>query len=58
MIYGGYTWMTASGNEQQVEKAKGIIKNAVIGLIVVLAAYVVTAFIYWELGIYYSDNRM
>lgn len=58
MIYGGYTWMTARGNEQEIEKAKGLIKNAVIGLIIVLAAYAITAFIYWQLGIYYSDNRM
>ncbi|MCK4553697.1 hypothetical protein KAU19_01920, partial [Candidatus Parcubacteria bacterium] len=25
MIYGGYIWMTARGNEQEVEKAKNII---------------------------------
>lgn len=38
-IYGGYNWMTARGNEEQVEKAKKTITNAVIGLIIVLAAY-------------------
>ena len=42
MIYGGYIWMMARGNEQEVEKAKNIIKNALIGLIVVLAAYAIT----------------
>ena len=42
MIYGGYIWMMARGNEQEVEKAKNIIKNALMGLIVVLAAYVIT----------------
>lgn len=46
MIYGGYLWMTAAGNEQQVEKAKDIIKDAIIGLIVVLAAYAITYTIY------------
>ncbi len=45
MIYGGFTWMMARGNEQEVEKAKEIITNAVIGLIVVLAAYAITAYI-------------
>jgi len=45
MIYGGYTWMMARGNEQEVEKAKNIIKNALIGLIVVLAAYAITKLI-------------
>lgn len=38
-IYGGYTWMMARGNEEQVEKAKKTITNAVVGLIIVLAAY-------------------
>lgn len=44
MIYGGFTWMTARGNEQQITKAKGIIFNAMIGLVVVLAAYAITAY--------------
>lgn len=46
MIYGGYLWMTARGNEQQVEKAKNLIKDAIVGLIVVLAAYAITYTIY------------
>ncbi len=41
-IYGGYNWMTARGDEQKVEKAKQTITNAIIGLIVVLAAYVIS----------------
>ncbi len=45
MIYGGFTWMMARGNEQEVAKAKEIITNAVIGLIVVLSAYAITAYI-------------
>src|SRR5690554_2680154 len=36
IVYGGLTWMTASGNEKQVEKAKNLIVQAVIGLVVVL----------------------
>jgi len=45
IVYGGLTWMTASGNEKQVEKAKNLIVQAVIGLVVVLAAYAITKFI-------------
>jgi hypothetical protein len=44
MIYGGYQWLTARGNSSQVEKAQKIIKNGIIGLIVVAAAYTITAF--------------
>lgn len=42
MIYGGYKWMLARGNEQEVEAAKNTIRNAIIGLIVVLGAYAIT----------------
>ncbi len=45
MIYGGITWMTAGGNEQTEEKAKKIIEESIIGLIVVLAAYALSYFI-------------
>ncbi len=49
-IYGGYIWMMARGNEQEVEKAKNIIKNAIIGLVVVLAAYAISWYVINALG--------
>lgn len=45
IIYGGLIWMLAQGNEQQVSKARSLIVQAIIGLIIVLAAYAITAFI-------------
>jgi len=45
MIYAGYLWMMARGNEQDIEKAKNIIIYAVIGLVVVLAAYAIVKLI-------------
>lgn len=45
MIYAGLMWMTASGNEQTVDKAKSLIINAIIGLVIVLAAYGITTFV-------------
>ncbi len=45
IIYGGFLWMFARGNEQQVAKAKDLIISAVIGLIIVLAAYAITRYI-------------
>lgn len=44
-VYGGYIWMIARGDETQAKKAKDIIIMAVIGMAVVLAAYVLTNFI-------------
>jgi hypothetical protein len=48
IIYGGFLWMTAHGNEEQIKKARNIIVNATIGLAIVLAAYAITAFITTE----------
>lgn len=45
IIYGGYQWMTAAGNEDKVSKAKDTIKNGVIGVIIILAAYSITHFV-------------
>ncbi|TAK05130.1 hypothetical protein EPO33_04075 [Patescibacteria group bacterium] len=45
MVYGGYLWMNARGNEQQVDKAKSLITQAVLGLIIVLAGYAITYFV-------------
>lgn len=45
MIYGGYLWMTARGAEEQIGKAQKIIFGSVIGLVVIVAAYAITAFV-------------
>lgn len=45
IIYAGILWMTASGNEEQVTKAREIIQRAIIGLVLTLAAYGITIFV-------------
>ncbi|MFA5184543.1 MAG: hypothetical protein WC456_03380 [Patescibacteria group bacterium] len=45
MIYAGIKWMTANGNDQTVTEAKHMIINASIGIIIVFAAYAITAFL-------------
>lgn len=45
IIYAGFIWMLARGNEQEVEKAKKIIQNSMIGLVIVLSAYAITSFV-------------
>ena len=49
IIYGGFVWMTSGGNEIKVIKAKKVITNAVIGLIIVLSAYSITSFVFRSL---------
>jgi len=45
MIYAGFLWMTASGEEEKVKKAQKIIKNSIIGLIIVIGAYGISYFV-------------
>ena len=45
MIYGGFLWMTAAGNSEQVGKAISIMMQAGIGLAIVAAAYLITKFV-------------
>lgn len=45
MVYGGFLWMTAKGDEGQAAKAKDTITMAVIGLMIVIASYAATQFI-------------
>lgn len=44
-LYGGFLWMTAGGNEEQLAKSKTIIINGVLGLIIILSAYAITYFV-------------
>jgi len=51
LIYGGYLWMMDRGEEALAKKARDIIKNAIIGIVIVLAAYAITSYV-MELVIY------
>ena len=46
MLYGGFVWMTAAGNSDQVDKAKDIIRNGLIGLVIILAAWAIVRFVF------------
>jgi hypothetical protein len=47
MLYAGYNWMIAQGDEEKVTKAKETIQRAIIGLIIIIAAYAIS---YWVFG--------
>lgn len=45
LVYAGYLWTTAGGNEEAVKKGRSIATKAIIGFAVILAAYAITTFI-------------
>jgi len=46
ILYAGFLWLTAGGNTDQVGKAKKIIKQAIIGLIIISLAYGIVGFVF------------
>ncbi len=45
MLLAGYNWMTASGDEGKIDKAKDTLRSAIIGLIIVVGAFAIWRFI-------------
>ncbi len=50
MVYAGYLWMTAQGEESEIEKSKKIITSSIIGLILTLSAYAITKLVTSRFG--------
>jgi len=50
LIYGGVLWMTSGGNADQVKKAKTMMGNAIIGLVIVILSYAVASFVVEKLA--------
>jgi hypothetical protein len=44
-LWGGWLWMSAGGDAAKVKKATTTLTNAVIGLVIVAAAYGITSFV-------------
>jgi len=47
-IYGGFIWMTSTGNAEQVTKGKNILIWATIGLVIIFSAYALVNFVIFK----------
>lgn len=45
LLYGGFLWMTSGGDTKGADKAKATITNAIIGLMIIALAYILTDFV-------------
>ncbi len=50
IIFAGYGWMNSGGNEEAIKKAKDKIKSSIIGLIIIVAAYILVDLIFITLN--------
>lgn len=49
VLRAGFLWMTAGGDEKQVTTAKNMIRDAVIGLVVIVAGFAISNFVLQQL---------
>lgn len=49
VIYAGFLWMLSRGNEEEVTKAKDILEGALFGLVIILASYGITQWVFENL---------
>ena len=45
LLYAGFMWMTAQGDEKKVDKARTMISQSIIGLIIIVAAFAISNFV-------------
>lgn len=45
LIYGGFLYMTSQGAEDKIKKSKKLMVSAVIGLIIIFSAFVISFFV-------------
>lgn len=45
VLYGGFMWMTAGGNEERITKAKQILTAGVIGLVIIIMAWAIARYV-------------
>ena len=45
VLWGGFIWMTAGGEQDKVDKAKKLIISGIIGLVIIFAAYAIATFV-------------
>ncbi|MDD5032047.1 MAG: hypothetical protein PHR36_03295 [Patescibacteria group bacterium] len=45
IVFAGFKYMTAGGNDDKIKEALDQIKNGIIGLIIILASYAITSFL-------------
>lgn len=56
-LVGGVQYLTAAGNEEQTGKAKRLLVDAIVGLIIVLSAFAIGNFILARLGLNVSTQN-
>jgi len=45
VLFGGFKWMTAGGNDDKVTEAKQLIIQGIIGMVIIFSAFAIASFV-------------
>ena len=45
ILWGGFIWMTAAGDDAKTDKAKKLIYSGIIGIVIIFSAYAIASFV-------------
>lgn len=45
ILFAGFKWMTAGGDSKSIDAAKGLLKDGVIGLVIILSSWAIANFV-------------
>lgn len=45
VVYAGFLYLTAAGDDTKVKKAKTLLSQSIIGLVIIIAAYAIASFV-------------
>ena len=45
VVYAGFLYLTAAGDDSKVKKAKTLLTQSIIGLVIIVAAYAISSFV-------------
>lgn len=45
IVYAGFLWMTSGGASEKTEQAKKILRNSIIGLVIIVSSWAITRFV-------------
>ncbi len=45
VVYAGFLYLTAAGNPDAVKKAKALLTQAIVGIVIIVAAYAISRFV-------------
>jgi len=49
IVYGGFRWIFSLGKEENLKAGQQIITNAIIGLIIILTAWIIVNTVFWTI---------